>query len=226
MATDVRTHPELAALEGQARVLDELLDDLEVTDWERDTRCPPLTVAELVAHVIRGLRWLKITGDEVKGDRTTDRVTWWRYDPDEVGERVVQGAIESARGRAPEELVSAWREGRDAALEALRAAPPGRVVGSGDGPRILVSDLAATRVLELAVHTMDIGHATLRGERVDPKAAEIVADICDGLLDAPLPKAIGWDRRTYILTATGRRPLVANERYVLGELADRFPLIR
>ncbi len=226
MATEVRTHPEFAAFEGQARILDELLDDLEVTDWERDTRCPPLTVAELVAHVTRGLRWLKITGDEAKGDPTTDRVAWWRYDPDEVGERVVQGAIESARGRTPEELVSAWREERDAAFEALRTVPPGRVVGADDGPRILVADLAATRVLELAVHTMDIGHATLRGERIDPKAVEIVAGICEGLLDAPLPRAMGWSPRTHILTATGRRRLEANERFVLGELAERFPLIR
>ena len=86
-------------------------------------------------------------------------------------------------------------------------------------------EFVASRVLEFGVHTMDIGHATLRGERIHPDAAQIVTEILDGRLGAELPKGLGWDTRTFILTGTGRRPLESNERFVLGPLAAKFPLL-
>jgi len=73
---------------------------------------------------------------------------------------------------------------------------------------------------------MDLSHATLRGERITPEAQEVVVGILDTLLGEPLPAGLGWDPRTYILTGTGRRELLNNERFVLGPLADRFPLLR
>ena len=75
------------------------------------------------------------------------------------------------------------------------------------------------------MHSMDIGHATLRGERVHPDAVPVITGILDGLLDAKLPVGLGWDPRTFILTGTGRRHLLRNERFVLGPLAAKFPLL-
>jgi hypothetical protein len=37
---------------------------------------------------------------------------------------------------------------------------------------------------------------------------------------------MGWDARTFILSGTGRRRLEPNERFALGELASKFPLLR
>ena len=48
----------------------------------------------------------------------------------------------------------------------------------------------------------------------------------DGLLGTSLPDTLGWDATTYILTGTGRRELTPGERAALGDLADRFPLLR
>jgi hypothetical protein len=73
---------------------------------------------------------------------------------------------------------------------------------------------------------MDIGHAVLKGERLRPKAADVIDGIFRGLLGEILPTKLGWDTKTFILTAAGRRRLTANERYTLGPLADSFPLIR
>jgi hypothetical protein len=87
-------------------------------------------------------------------------------------------------------------------------------------------EFVASRVLEFGVHTMDLGHATLRGERIHPDAAQIVKEILDGRLGAELPKGMGWDTRTYILSGTGRRRLESNERFALGPLAEKFPLLR
>jgi hypothetical protein len=66
----------------------------------------------------------------------------------------------------------------------------------------------------------------LRGERVHPDAVPVIAGILQGLLAAPLPAGIGWDARTFILSGTGRRRLEPNERFALGALASRFPLLR
>jgi hypothetical protein len=86
-------------------------------------------------------------------------------------------------------------------------------------------ELVATRVLEFGVHSMDISHATLRGERIHPDAVSIITEILHGLLGADLPVGMGWDGRTFILAGTGRRRLEPNERFTLGPLAAKFPLL-
>jgi hypothetical protein len=65
-----------------------------------------------------------------------------------------------------------------------------------------------------------------RPQRVEPGAAAIITDILDGLLGSSLPNSLEWDTTTYILTGTGRRSLTPDDRFKLGELADRFPLLR
>jgi hypothetical protein len=112
------------------------------------------------------------------------------------------------------------------ALTGIRDIPSDRVIKRSGHPRMTFGEFVASRVLEFGVHTMDISHATLRGERIHPDAAEIVREILDGLLGSSLPKGMGWDTRTYILTGTGRRRLESNERFVLGPLAGKFPLLR
>lgn len=225
------THPELAALQLQAHEIDALAVGARPEDWDRPTRCPPLSVRELLAHVTFSLeRFVAALGRETDAPLTHDRVSWWGWeDDDAVAAGVVEaGQREAAARKDDEELVEWWRTTVQAALERCReTAPLHRLRWHGTFDRVVTAaDLAATRVVELGVHGMDLSHATLNGERIDPKAADIVAGVLDGLLAEPLPKALGWDRRTYILTGTGRRRVEPNERYVLGPLADRFPLLR
>lgn len=219
---------EVDALDLQTKELDSLLAELSEEAWERPTRCPPLSVRELVGHVASMLhRFAEALRQDFDEPVSHDRSSYYAVFRDEAAPMVVDESQEVARSRTNEEMLGWLRSGIEAALEAARATPADKVTGTRRLPRRLRAvDFTATRVLEAAVHTMDIGHATLKGERIHPDATPIVTEILDGLLGAPLPKGLGWDARTYILSGTGRRRLEPNERFVLGPLAERFPLLR
>jgi uncharacterized protein (TIGR03083 family) len=228
----------LAVLEAQTKELVALVGDLADDEWELPSRCEGWSVRQLVAHC-EGMmvRLVGANTEEVEGPATSDRVGYYTYDPDgpREGEDPSKTFSEHVRDRVIDEEAGdrsggEIREGLEAAahdmLAHVRDIPAGRVIKRSGHPPLTFGEFAATRVLEFGVHSMDIGHATLRGERVHPDAVPVITGILDGLLGAPLPKSMGWDPRTYILTGTGRRQLLSNERYVLGPLAEKFPLLR
>lgn len=228
--------PELEALEAQCKELVALVDELSDPEWDRPTRCPGWTVKELVAHCEGML--VRLVGENataVEGTPEIDRVGYYGYDPEgpregedpskTFSEIIRERVIDEVAGRSGDELRSSMQEAVDAAMSGVREIPAERVIKRSGHPPMTFGEFVASRVLEFGVHSMDIGHATLRGERVHADAVPIITGILDGLLGAPLPKSLGWDPRTYILTGTGRRPLLSNERFVLGPLAEKFPLL-
>ena len=227
MTTQTRTA--LDALRTQCDVLTRLVAELEAHEWERPTRCPPMSVLDLVAHLVnvaKGTASLART-DASGQEPNTDRAKWWVM-PDRRPPADILAASQAAAAELdPVSATEALDAGVRDMIDALSAVAPDAIVGSEDRWRVLPSEeLAASRVLEFGVHTMDLGHATLRGERLDDAAAALIVGILDTLLGQPRPKTLGWDTRTFILTGTGRRHLEPNERYTLGPLADRFPLVQ
>jgi len=223
------------ALEAQCKELVALADELSDDEFSRETRCPGWTVSEVVAH-IEGM-CLRLVGEHsqpAEGEAEIDRVGYYGYDPsspreDEpektFSEHIRDRVIEEAGGRSPSELREALRSATEQAMKRVREVPEDRVIKRSGHPRIMFGEFVASRVLEFGVHAMDISHATLRGERIHPDAAAIVAEILRGRLGAELPVGMGWDERTLILTGTGRRQLESNERFILGPLAEKFPLL-
>lgn len=228
---------EIDALEAQAKDLSALLGELADDEWERDSRCEGWTVRDLAAHCENMLR--RLAGEHSKaadGEPEIDRVGYYAYDPEGPREgedpgktfsEVIRDRVRDEAGhRTGAEIREAYDAAAEQAVAAAREIPSDRVIKRSGHPRITFGEFVATRVLELGIHSMDIGHATRRGERIHPASIPIVTGILDGRLGAPLPTQLGWDARTYILTGSGRRRLEPNERYVLGPLADRFPLFR
>lgn len=228
---------EVDALAAQCKELAALLGELSEEEWQRPTRCPGWSVKELAAHC-EGmlLRLVTYNTQAIDGPAEIDRVGYYGYEPDgpregedpskTFSEVIRDRVVEEAAGRSGEEIRASIESGIDPTLEGLRDTPAERVIRRSGHRPIRFDEFVASRVLEFGVHTMDIGHATLRGERIHPDAATIVKEILDGRLNASLPKGIGWDTRTFILTGTGRRRLESNERFALGPLAERFPLLR
>jgi uncharacterized protein (TIGR03083 family) len=228
--------PEVDALEAQCKELSALLGELSDEDWDRPSRCDGWTVKELVAHCEGMLdRLVGANAEEVEGTAEIDRVGYYGYDPDgpregedpskTFSEVIRERVIDEVGGRSGDELQESLDSSIAAALEGIGRIPAERVIKRSGHPRMRFDEFVASRVLEFGVHTMDIGHATLRGERIHPDAAEIVRDILDRRLGAELPKGLGWDTRTFILSGTGRRRLESNERFTLGSLAAKFPLL-
>lgn len=227
---------EIEALEAQSEELLALLGELSDEEWERPTRCPGWTVKELVAHCEGMLdRLIGEHSQPVEGEPEIDRVGYYGYDPDgpregedpkrTFSEVIRDRVIDEVGGRGPAELRDAIASSTARTLAAVGDIPADRVIKRSGHPRMRFGEFIASRVLEFGVHTMDLGHATLRGERIVPEAAQIVKEILDGRLGAELPIGLGWTTRTYILSGTGRRRLESNERFVLGALAEKFPLL-
>ncbi|MGH2759408.1 MAG: maleylpyruvate isomerase N-terminal domain-containing protein [Actinomycetota bacterium] len=228
--------PEVAALEAQCKELSALVGELTDEEWDRPSRCDGWTVKELVAHCEGMLhRLVGANAEEVEGAPEIDRVGYYGYDPDgpregedpkkTFSEVIRDRVVDEVGGRTGEELRESLDAAIGAALEGVRKIPADRVIKRSGHPRMRFDEFVASRVLEFGVHSMDLSHATLRGERIHPDAAEIVKGILDGRLGAELPKGLGWDTRTFILSGTGRRRLESNERFALGPLAAMFPLL-
>lgn len=229
--------PAVDALSSQLDALVVLVRELSEDDFDRSTRCPGWSVAELVAHCEGMLE--RLVGENarpVDGEPEVDRVGYYRYDPegpregedpsktfsDVIRDRV----IDEVGGRNPGELRASLEAAAGGALDGIRVIPAGRVIKRSGHPRMTFGEFVASRNLEFGVHTMDIEDAVGRAERVQPRAAGIITGILDGLLGSRVPDSLQWDTTTYILTGTGRRSLSADERSQLGDLAEEFPLLR
>jgi uncharacterized protein (TIGR03083 family) len=227
----------LEALEAQSKELIALVDELSDEEWALPTRCPGWTVRELVVHCVEMMVRLPTYVElKVDGPAEIDRSSYYGYDPDgpreeedpskSFSEFIRDRVIDEAGSRSPDEIKEALVAAADEMLKRVADAPGDLVIKRTSHKSIAFDELVATRVLEFGIHAMDISHATLRGERIHPDAVRIVKGILQGRLDAELPKGIGWDDRTFILTGTGRRRLESNERFALGSLAAKFPLLR
>jgi uncharacterized protein (TIGR03083 family) len=217
----------LTVLSAQCSQLLSLIDEFSDADWERPTRCPPMDVRELVVHVGQAatgtarLAELDASGREPN----VDRARWWVSPSRRPPAEILANAQRAASDLDAAGAAQLARERIDLMLATFGRRRPDDVVGT-ETRTVRADELAGSRVLEFGIHTMDLGHATLRGERITPEAATFVTGILNVLLDAPLPAGLGWDARTYILSGTGRRELEPNERFALGPLAAKFPLLR
>ena len=227
----------MVALLAQLGELAALVDGLSDDDFGRPTRCPGWSVAELVAHC-EGIL-LRLVGENAEpydGEPQTDRVGYYRYDPDgpregedpdrTFSEVIRDRVIDEVAGRTGRELRAALEHAVAGAVDGIAVLPADRVILRSGHPPMTYGEFVASRNVEIGVHTMDIAQAVGRPEEVAPASAAVITGILDALLGATPPDSLGWDAPTYILAATGRRALDAAERAELGPLADRFPLLR
>jgi len=204
-----------------------VIDDLSEEEFARPTRCPPWRVKELLGHVYRDVDRLG-TALEAPSELPVelDAVSYWRsYDPVADGPEIADRAREIADAYATgAELARAFDEMWPERVAAAGEADPSRSVQTF-GPVLRLDEFLRTRVLELAVHRLDLLEALGLERNVDPRAAAVVIEVLDGLLGEARPAALGWTDVEYIEAGTGRRPVSAEERATLGELAERFPLL-
>ena len=106
----------------------------------------------------------------------------------------------------------AWLEAR----AAVQAAPPDRVVRTRHGDLMLLADFLRTRVVELAVHGLDLAIGLDRDPWLTPEAASVVADLVlpDGSATG-LRQRLAWDHATLIAKVTGRQSLTPAESEVI-----------
>lgn len=207
-------YPELDAFEEEAAAVEATLRGVPDDAWER----PALgewTVAELVAHLVRGVTRVDAYLDvDVEGDTAAvDRVGYWRFDLAAEAPAVARRARDEAAGLAPDTMVERFAEGWRTSAGRAGGLPPDHLLTTLRGPMRL-DEYLATRVVELVVHHMDLCAAVDQPPSPTASAGAIAASALESLLGSPRPRNMGRDR--FLRAATGRIPVDD----------PRFPVLR
>jgi uncharacterized protein (TIGR03083 family) len=191
--------------------------------------CPPWTVGELFAHVANAAGRVcgMLAGPEPGPGELVTAVGYYRADrrfSAATNADRIATAQRGAAGSGPDDLRTefdrAWRAG----LADAEAAPAGRRVRTRHGDLMLLTEFMRTRVLELAVHGLDLAAGLGRDPWLTDPAAAVVEELLLGSLGAAagLCAQLGWDRAGLIAKATGRSPLTAAEQEAVEHAGVRW----
>jgi hypothetical protein len=117
-------------------------------------------------------------------------------------------------------LAREWHETANAAVRAARACPYATLATQGH--TLTTADFMATLAVEAAIHYLDMTITLPMAPQPHGESLTLVRRVLNELAGTPLPSA--WDETTCALKGTGRLPLTAADRAMLGPLAEKLPL--
>jgi uncharacterized protein (TIGR03083 family) len=201
---------------------------VSATEWRLPTRCAPWTVSELLAHVRVVIAWLPgMLAAPAPIRAEVSAVEYYRPDdrfaPDTNAARIALAqdhAAEQLSGAAlAEDFNTTWQQ----VDQLCQAEPEGRVVRTRHGDPMLLSEFLLTRVVEVAVHGLDLADALGREPWLTPQAADVVQDLLLGGPDgAAALEKLGWGQLRFLRKATGREPITREEASDVSRLGIRW----
>jgi uncharacterized protein (TIGR03083 family) len=212
----------MEAFGAEAQRLSEVVTGTEDAAFARPTTCAPWTVAELLYHVRMAIGRLPVmlSAPEPPSIGLVSAAAYYRADQ-RFSASTNDDRIQSARRGAaalPDGPARArdFDEARQQAWALLQSAPPERVVQTRHGDRMLLTEFLRTRVLELAVHGLDLAAALKRQPWMTAQAAGVTEDlIVPSAAATTLRAETGWDKVTLIAKLTGRRPVTTAENQII-----------
>lgn len=205
----------LAAFNAESERLATVLSGLTPADWTAPTRCEPWDAAALAAHITMATGRLDAMLDAPEpAAATVDAAGYYR--PDErfspaVNDIRLDSAVEAARAggaAVAADFTATWR--RIAARCAT--APPGRRVTTRHGDPMTLTDFLTTRVVEVAVHGIDLADALARPRWTTAAAAAHVTALLLGPGHETAPAELDLDPVAFIAKASGRDAFTDAER--------------
>ncbi|MFH9658710.1 TIGR03084 family metal-binding protein [Streptomyces sp. NPDC017248] len=139
-------------LRAESEELDRLVAGSSLGQWALPTPAAGWSVAHQIAH----LAWTDRSALVAVTDADAFRALVEKALAD-PGSFVDEGAEEGA-GRAPADLLTAWRAGRASLREALLGAPPGARF-PWYGPPMSAASMATARLMETWAHALDVADA-------------------------------------------------------------------
>ncbi|WP_034267006.1 maleylpyruvate isomerase N-terminal domain-containing protein [Actinospica robiniae] len=220
----------LEVLIAEAERLSAKLRDLDEDAWSLPTACEPWTVRELLGHIAVTISWLPgmlHSPAPVPTDPADPLVSardYYRPDPrfslETNSRRIELGREYAARsgGNGATALAMFEHEWRRAAAMCA-AEPEGRVVRTRHGDAMLLNDFLVTRVVEVAVHGMDLAAAVHSEPWLTASAADLLMVLLAGDEGAEqVRQQLGWEPAAFVAKATGRAPVSDAERAELDRL--------
>ncbi|MEU3727665.1 maleylpyruvate isomerase N-terminal domain-containing protein, partial [Streptomyces sp. NPDC031705] len=193
----------LEAFRCEAEELSRAVAALPDAQWDLPTRCEPWSIRELLGHVCVVIAWLPDMLDAPSPDHAeVSAVEYYRPD-DRFAPETNTARIALAQGHAAgraggaalaEDFAETWQ-----LVDRLcRAEPETRVVRTRHGDAMLLSQFLLTRVVEVAVHGLDLAEGLGREPWLTPQAADAVLELLLGPDRMAVPAALGWDRVTFL----------------------------
>jgi len=208
-----------------------VLATLDEDDFDRPTPCPPWSVRDLLAHVLVAVNRLPAMLEGAEPDRP--EVTAARYyRPDSrFGDAANAARVDAARSDAAtfgsgRDLVRALDEAWRSMAAAAEAEPDTRLIRTRWGDAMWLTDFLVTRVVELAVHGLDLAVALDRSPWTTDGAAEVVGRLLLEETPGDAVDALGWDRLTFVAKATGRMPLTDREAATVADHSVHWLTLR
>ncbi|WP_063886493.1 maleylpyruvate isomerase N-terminal domain-containing protein [Streptomyces aureus] len=217
----------LEAFRVECEALSGAVAGLSEAEWDLPTRCTPWTVRDLLGHVVVVIDWLPAMLDAPAPDEAEiSAVEYYRPD-DRFSPRTNAKRIALAQDRAAgpadgaafaEDFAATWRRSD----RLCRARSGARTVRTRHGDAMLLSEFLLTRVVEVAVHGLDLADALGREAWLTPAAGDAVTELLLGPEHAAAADELGWSRSRFLRKATGREPLNETEAAQIEQLGVRW----
>ncbi|MBZ9594093.1 maleylpyruvate isomerase N-terminal domain-containing protein [Streptomyces erythrochromogenes] len=229
LGNDTSVHQDrvLEAFRQEAEALTHAMSELSPADWQLPTRCTPWSVLDLLGHVCVVIDWLPGMLDAPAPDEPEISAAEY-YRPDDrfsprTNDRRIALAQDRAAGSADgaafaRDFAAAWQR----VDQLCRVQRVGRTVRTRHGDAMLLSEFLLTRVVEVAVHGLDLADALGRKPWLTPAAGDAVTELLLGTEHVTAVDALGWSRARFLRKATGREPLNAAEAVQVEQLGMRW----
>ncbi|WP_369795975.1 maleylpyruvate isomerase N-terminal domain-containing protein [Actinoplanes sp. N902-109] len=191
------------------------LAELPMSAWDRRTRCDPWQVRDVVAHVITVLaRVPDMIAAPAPARPDTTATDYYRADhrfSDTANADRIRMSQQRAAVRDATSLVQDLTVTAQSVITHCRQEPIGRIVETRHGDAMLLPEFLSTRIVELAVHGLDVADAAGRRPWLTTAAAEHLQRLLFGPDWLTSVTALGWDAVTLVRKTTGRGPVTAQE---------------
>jgi uncharacterized protein (TIGR03083 family) len=206
----------LEAFRCEAGQLSRALTGVRGADWARPTRCEPWSVRELLGHIGVVIGWLPQMVEGPAPDRADVSAARYYRPDDRFSPQTNAARIQLARDLAADHVdgaglaagfASIWQQ----AYRQCRDEPVDRIVRTRHGDAMLLSEFLVTRVVEVAVHGLDIADALGREPWLTTEAEETVLGLVIGPAHREHARELRWDGPTALRKVTGRAALTEAE---------------
>ncbi|MFD5624041.1 maleylpyruvate isomerase N-terminal domain-containing protein [Streptomyces yangpuensis] len=216
----------LEAFRQEAAALTEAVSGLTPAEWELPTRCTPWNVLDLLGHVCVVIDWLPGMLDAPAPDEPEISAAQYYRPDDRFSPRTNDSRVALAQDRVAgsrdgaafaQVFAAAWQR----ADRLCRVQQAGRTVRTRHGDAMVLSEFLLTRVVEVAVHGLDLADALGRKPWLTPAAGDAVTELLLGTEHAAAVDELGWSRTRFLRKATGREPLDGAEAVQVERLGIR-----